>query len=221
MTNTIGEILPVAAQRFGAGRPCWSATAPCPSMTCRHCRIAPRTVLSRRASGRATALRSTARTAGSGSSATTPSPRPARPSSRSMSCSRRTRSGTSSRTPARGPWSRRRTRASRCSICAEPGTSQDVVLWGDGTRAGATAFADWLASGAPSSAGPARRRRPRGHLLHVGHDGPPEGRDAAAPRRHRRGCRHGRHGGARSRRSRHQLAAAAPRLRIVRVQRRR
>ena len=102
------------------------------------------------------------------------------------------------------------------------GNLQDVVLWGDGVPPGATAFADWLARGrAGVQPGPAGRWRPGGHLLHVGDDRPPEGRDATAPRRDRRRGRHGRDGGARARRSRHQLAAAAPRLRLVRLQRRR
>ena len=68
--------------------------------------------------------------------------------------------------------------------------------------------------------GRARRRRPGGDLLHVGDDRPPEGRDAAAPRGDRRRRGHGGDGGARARRPRHQLAAAAARLRVVRVQRR-
>ena len=125
MTSTIGEILPVAARRFGA-RTALLVGDRSFSFDDLRGAVEPRRERPRRGGRRspATGSRSTARTAGSGSSPTTASPRPARSSSRSTSCSRRTRSATSSRTPARAPSSHRRTRASRCSICAEPGTSR-------------------------------------------------------------------------------------------------
>ena len=86
--------------------------------------------------------------------------------------------------------------------------------------AGATAFADWLARG---SAEFTPVHRDAGDLAAIcytsGTTGPPEGRDAAAPRGDRRRRGHGGDGGARARRSRHQLAAAAARLRLVRLQR--
>ena len=112
-------------------------------------------------------------------------------------------------------------RESRCSSSRsrEPPGRRPV---GRRDPAGATAFADWLADGRPEFS-PAERDG--GDLAAIcytsGTTGRPKGAMQRAPRRHRGGRRHGRHGGTWARRPRHQLAAAAARLRIVRVQRRR
>ena len=164
MTSTIiGHILPVAAQGSGLERRCWSATVRSPSPTSTRCRTAPRMASSPRALGRATASRSTVRTAGSGSSPTTASPRPARsliPVNVMLTPGRgpvrrgglrhagRGRVGGQGRAVARSPRDR------------EPPRRRPV---GRGDPAGATAFADWLADARRSSPrSRARRRRPGG-----------------------------------------------------------
>ena len=106
----------------------------------------------------------------------------------------------------RGGWTRSRT--SSCGVTMSRTGSASFAALGRGRRSG-------LDARAPGS------RRPGGDLLHVRDDGPPEGRDAEPPRRGRRRGRHGADGGPRTRRPGHQLAAAGPRLRLVRAQRRR
>ncbi len=72
------------------------------------------------------------------------------------------------------------------------GNLQDVVLWGDEIPPGDRVCQLALTGATGVQSGPAGRRRPGGRLLHVGDDRPPEGRDATAPRRDR--CRRGHRG---------------------------
>ena len=95
----------------------------------------------------------------------------------------------------------------------------EVVIWGDKAPAGTTPFDRWLEQGKPTFT-PATRsaKGHRRHLLHLRHHRPPQGRRAepALHRRHRQG--HGPHALAHQRRHRRQPAARPARLRQLRAQ---
>ena len=138
------------------------------------------------------------------------------------SCSRRTRSGTSSRTRAPGAVVLGRTRASRLLDLVGTGEPRKTwSSWGDEIPPGATrSRPGWRTSARSSPRAAAGRCDLARDLLHVGTTGHPKG----AMQSHRAviGAAVGTvaDGGTRPRRPRHQLAPAGPRLRILRLQRR-
>ena len=94
------------------------------------------------------------------------------------------------RLAARGPSSPPRTRpAPLMDMKADTGLSQ-VVIWGDKVPAGATPF-DTLAEGRQGvvRAAAARPQGHRRHLLHLGHHRAPQGRGAERALHHRHGAR--------------------------------
>ena len=76
-------------------------------------------------------------------------------------------------------------------------TLSDVVLWGDDVPAGCHVLSRWIDEAESAVRARATRAgRPGGDLLHVGDDGPPEGCDAEPPCGHLGGGRDGADGGA-------------------------